>query len=87
LQFSVDESKKVALCRCKRTHNPPFCDGSHSMLTAEDLEADAAESEPGGGPRPNATGVSRTHGGENTLTRTTRGNPSEGFHSGVDHTN
>ena len=32
LQFQVDETKKYALCRCKRTDNNPFCDGSHKHL-------------------------------------------------------
>jgi CDGSH-type Zn-finger protein len=26
-------SKSVAYCRCTRTKNPPFCDGSHVVTT------------------------------------------------------
>lgn len=32
MQFTIEESKKVALCNCKYTKNAPFCDGSHSSL-------------------------------------------------------
>ena len=34
----------VALCVCKKTSNPPYCDGSHKTLHAPDPEeAEAAE--------------------------------------------
>ncbi len=26
------ENKKVALCGCRQTKNPPYCDGSHAKL-------------------------------------------------------
>jgi len=26
-------SKRVAYCRCTRTKNPPFCDGSHAVTS------------------------------------------------------
>lgn len=26
-------SKRIAYCRCTRTKNPPFCDGSHVVTT------------------------------------------------------
>ena len=28
----IAEAKTVAWCGCKHSHNPPFCDGSHSKL-------------------------------------------------------
>ncbi len=30
--FTVEEKKKIALCMCKHTGNPPFCDGTHAGL-------------------------------------------------------
>jgi CDGSH-type Zn-finger protein len=30
--FTVDETKKVALCLCKKSGNGAFCDGSHAKL-------------------------------------------------------
>ncbi len=32
LEFTVDETKEVALCQCKRTKTPPYCDGTHQTL-------------------------------------------------------
>lgn len=32
LKFEIAEKQQVALCRCKHTHNPPFCDGTHKTL-------------------------------------------------------
>ncbi len=32
MEFSIDESKQVALCNCKRTTNAPYCDGTHKNL-------------------------------------------------------
>jgi CDGSH-type Zn-finger protein len=32
LAFEVTENKKVVLCHCKLTGNPPYCDGSNSKL-------------------------------------------------------
>ncbi|HLZ32703.1 MAG TPA: CDGSH iron-sulfur domain-containing protein [Nitrospira sp.] len=32
LEFSLTETKQVALCQCKQTKNPPFCDGTHKTL-------------------------------------------------------
>ena len=31
-RFELTEKKKVALCGCKQTGNPPFCDGTHTKL-------------------------------------------------------
>jgi CDGSH-type Zn-finger protein len=31
-KFTLPEAKKVWLCNCKQTKNPPFCDGSHKAL-------------------------------------------------------
>ncbi|MGB3121985.1 MAG: CDGSH iron-sulfur domain-containing protein [Verrucomicrobiales bacterium] len=31
-KFTLEEGKKVWLCNCKHTKNPPYCDGSHSGL-------------------------------------------------------
>jgi CDGSH-type Zn-finger protein len=28
VEFSVNEKKEVALCQCKQTKTPPFCDGT-----------------------------------------------------------
>lgn len=42
-EFSVNKERQAALCMCKRTHNPPFCDGTHSMITAEDLKTHAVD--------------------------------------------
>ena len=30
--FEVEEKKRYALCTCKYSRNPPFCDGSHKGL-------------------------------------------------------
>ena len=30
--FELAEDKTVAICQCKRTGNPPYCDGSHAKL-------------------------------------------------------
>ena len=32
VEFTVTETKEVALCQCKRTKTPPFCDGTHQAL-------------------------------------------------------
>lgn len=32
LDFTLSETKQVALCQCKRTKKPPFCDGTHKTL-------------------------------------------------------
>lgn len=32
MEFVMTEQKKVALCQCKYTGNPPFCDGTHTTL-------------------------------------------------------
>ena len=32
VEFTVDETKEVALCMCKQTKTPPFCDGTHQTL-------------------------------------------------------
>ena len=29
MKFTLTEDKKVWLCDCKRTGNPPYCDGTH----------------------------------------------------------
>lgn len=31
-RFELAEKKKVALCGCKQTKNPPYCDGTHAKL-------------------------------------------------------
>lgn len=31
-RFELTEKKKVTLCGCKQTGNPPFCDGTHTKL-------------------------------------------------------
>ena len=31
-KFTLEEKKKVWLCNCKQSKNPPFCDGSHKAL-------------------------------------------------------
>ena len=36
LEFTIEAPRKVALCACKRTGDPPFCDGSHKQLPAEE---------------------------------------------------
>ncbi|MEP0770648.1 CDGSH iron-sulfur domain-containing protein [Coleofasciculus sp. FACHB-SPT36] len=28
----MKDKKQVAVCQCKYTRNPPFCDGSHSKV-------------------------------------------------------
>ncbi len=30
--FEIDERKQVALCLCKHTATPPWCDGTHKKL-------------------------------------------------------
>ena len=30
--FQTEEIKKAAICSCKQTKNPPYCDGSHASL-------------------------------------------------------
>lgn len=30
--FTAKETKNAAICMCKNTKNPPFCDGSHANL-------------------------------------------------------
>lgn len=30
--FTATETKKAALCMCKNTKKPPFCDGTHAKL-------------------------------------------------------
>jgi CDGSH-type Zn-finger protein len=30
--FKIEEQKNAAVCMCKHTQNPPFCDGSHAKL-------------------------------------------------------
>ncbi|MBM4175896.1 MAG: CDGSH iron-sulfur domain-containing protein [Ignavibacteria bacterium] len=32
LEFTLEEKKKVALCRCKQTNKAPYCDGTHKNL-------------------------------------------------------
>ena len=32
VEFSVNETKEVALCMCKQTKTPPYCDGTHKTL-------------------------------------------------------
>jgi CDGSH iron-sulfur domain-containing protein 3 len=32
VEFTVDETKEIALCMCKQTKTPPFCDGTHETL-------------------------------------------------------
>ncbi|MBL8075653.1 MAG: CDGSH iron-sulfur domain-containing protein [Nitrospira sp.] len=32
LEFTIDETKEVALCQCKHTKTPPYCDGTHQKL-------------------------------------------------------
>lgn len=32
LKFEIKEKRRVALCLCKHTKKPPFCDGFHSKL-------------------------------------------------------
>ena len=33
--FEVEKDEKKALCMCKYTKNPPYCDGSHVTLPKE----------------------------------------------------
>ena len=28
----IEEERNVAWCTCKRTSNPPYCDGTHARL-------------------------------------------------------
>ena len=30
--FTSEETKDAAICGCKQTKNPPYCDGSHASL-------------------------------------------------------
>jgi CDGSH iron-sulfur domain-containing protein 3 len=32
VEFTITETKEVALCQCKHTKTPPFCDGTHQTL-------------------------------------------------------
>lgn len=32
VEFTVNETKEVALCQCKHTKTPPYCDGTHQKL-------------------------------------------------------
>lgn len=32
LLFEINEKKNVAICNCKHTANPPYCDGVHAKL-------------------------------------------------------
>ena len=32
VEFTVDEKKEVALCQCKQTKTPPYCDGTHQTI-------------------------------------------------------
>ncbi|WP_347277143.1 CDGSH iron-sulfur domain-containing protein [Coleofasciculus sp. FACHB-712] len=32
VKFVLKDKKQVAVCQCKHTSNPSFCDGSHSKL-------------------------------------------------------
>lgn len=32
VEFTLEEKKKVALCRCKQTNKAPYCDGTHRNL-------------------------------------------------------
>ncbi len=32
VEFVITEEKPVAMCLCKHTEDPPFCDVSHSKL-------------------------------------------------------
>jgi glutamate synthase domain-containing protein 2 len=40
--FTVEKESKVFLCQCKQTRNPPYCDGSHKKLKAEDVGKEMA---------------------------------------------
>ncbi len=33
--LSSKKTETAFLCQCKRTNNPPYCDGTHRDLTAE----------------------------------------------------
>lgn len=35
LPFDTEEEGDAALCLCKYTKNPPYCDGTHASLDAE----------------------------------------------------
>ena len=32
LEFTLKESKRVALCQCKHTAEQPYCDGTHKKV-------------------------------------------------------
>ncbi|HSI64893.1 MAG TPA: CDGSH iron-sulfur domain-containing protein [Candidatus Saccharimonadia bacterium] len=32
MKFHIAERRRVWLCNCKHTKNPPYCDGSHNDL-------------------------------------------------------
>ncbi|MGP8153674.1 MAG: CDGSH iron-sulfur domain-containing protein [Smithella sp.] len=32
VEFKLSQTKNVALCGCKQTKNPPYCDGTHTKL-------------------------------------------------------
>jgi len=32
VEFTLEERREVALCMCKHTNTPPFCDGIHTKL-------------------------------------------------------
>ncbi|MGY8652764.1 MAG: CDGSH iron-sulfur domain-containing protein [Verrucomicrobiia bacterium] len=38
MAFKPEESGEAYLCLCKHTANPPYCDGSHARLGADEAE-------------------------------------------------
>jgi len=32
LEFKIESKKEVAICNCKHTKTPPYCDGAHTSL-------------------------------------------------------